>query len=199
MGGGYASAKSVLVCGSCGLVTNRLVYKLASEPGPRPRLSAKRVCMYGNATPAVLGSAGNRGMAGGLSGNATREGLGRARNKGVAGGVNGDATPAGLGTARSRGVGGVNGNATPAGLGTARKRGVAGGMNVSSTPAGLGMARNRGVAGGFGPMLRYRYTMFFLIFPRVGSSRPRRKTDLKKTKLLLDETIPLPGYTMINH
>ena len=148
VGGGYASAKSVLVCGSCGLMMHRLVYKLASEPGPRPRLSAKRVSMYGNATSAVLGSARDRGMAGGLSGNATPAGLGRARNRGVAGGVNGDATPAGLGKARNRGGGGVNGNATPVELGTARNRGVAGGVNLNATPARLGKARNRGVARG---------------------------------------------------
>ena len=43
VGGGSASAKSVIVCGSCGLVMHRLVYKSASEQGPRPRLSAKRV------------------------------------------------------------------------------------------------------------------------------------------------------------
>ena len=78
MGGGYASAKSMIVCGSCALVMRRLVYKVASEPGPRPRLSAKRVCTDGNATPAVLGSARDGGMAGGLSGNVTPAGLGRA-------------------------------------------------------------------------------------------------------------------------
>ena len=148
VGGGYASAKPVFVCGSCGLVMHWLVYKLASEPGPRPRLSAKGVCMDGNATPAVLGSARGRGMAGGLSGNARPTGLGRARNRGVACGVNGDATPAGLHTARNRGGGGVDGNATAAGLGATRNRGVAGGVNVNATPAGLGMAQNRGVAGG---------------------------------------------------
>ena len=145
-GGGYASANSVLACGLCGLIMHRLVYKLASEPGSRPRLSAKRVCMYGNATPAVLSSAKDRGMAGGLSGKATPAGLGRARNRAVDGGVNGDATPAGLGTARNRDGGGVNVNSTPAGLGTSR--GVAGVMNVNATPAGPGMARNRGMAGG---------------------------------------------------
>ena len=54
--------------------------------------------MDGNATPAVLGSAGGRGMAGGMSGNATPAGLGRGRNRSVAGGVNGDVTPAGRDT-----------------------------------------------------------------------------------------------------
>ena len=71
VGEGYAPAKSVLVCGSCGFVMHRHVYKLVSEPSPRPTLSAKKMCVDGNATPAVLGSSRDRGMAGGLSGNAT--------------------------------------------------------------------------------------------------------------------------------
>ena len=84
-----------------------------------------------------------------MSGNATPAELGRAQNRGVTGGVNGYDTPTGLGTVRNRCGGGVNGNDTPAGLGTARDRGVAGGVNVNATPAGLGMARNnRCVAGG---------------------------------------------------
>ena len=47
------------------------------------------------ASPAVLGSAGGRGMAGGMSNNATPQRLGRARNRGVADGVNGHVHPQG--------------------------------------------------------------------------------------------------------
>ena len=105
--------------------------------------------MDGNATPAALGIARDRGMAGCLSGNVTPAGLGRARNRGVVGGVDDNATPAGLGTARNRGGGVVNGNAAQAGLGTARNTGVAGGVNDSATQEGMALARDRGVADGF--------------------------------------------------
>ena len=86
--GEYSSATTVLLFGSCGLVRHRLVYRLTFERGPRPRLSAKGVCMNGNAIIAVLGRA--KGLAGGLHGNTTPAGLRRARDRGVAGGF--DAT-----------------------------------------------------------------------------------------------------------
>ena len=156
MGVGYAPAKSVLVCGSCGLVMHmpRLVYKLASEPGPRPRLSAKSVCMDGNATSAVLDRVRGRGMAGGVNGNATPAGLGRARDRGVAGGF--DAAEGACTFAQNQTCMFVQnsacifaqnqgylpkvclcGNPILAVLGRAGDRGMAGGVNGNVTPAGL--------------------------------------------------------------
>ena len=52
--------------------------------------------MRGNATSAVLGSARDRGMAGGWSGNGTPAGLGRARDRGVAGGFDAEKVAVGV-------------------------------------------------------------------------------------------------------